>query len=100
MPERTLTIAAGMVARLVDVAVRCGVDRLVLLQEVHLEGKRARRAPARCSGARRSLGTAQLALAIPAAGRGETLPDSGRAACACGRASSHFTSFKSFTNTV
>ena len=37
MPERNLTIVAGMVSRLTEVGVRCGVDRLALLQEVQLD---------------------------------------------------------------
>jgi len=40
MPDRHLTIAAGMVSRLADVGARCGVDRLALLQEVQLDPDR------------------------------------------------------------
>ena len=40
MPDRHLTIVAGMVSRLADVAARCGVDRLALLQEVQLDPSR------------------------------------------------------------
>jgi AraC-like DNA-binding protein len=36
MPDRTLTLVAGLVARVVEVAVLCGVDRTALLAELGL----------------------------------------------------------------
>ena len=37
MPERALTVVAGVVARMVEMATDCGLDRAALLDEIGLE---------------------------------------------------------------